>query len=231
MAEVITKWPFETQVIRAGEEFAHTYRQAYDARAPNPMCDTRFALVGPPGQPNLRAAYYIASTHRGALWEIILRSVHPNQFNGIYVPPGLYAGRRLVRLRATRDIPAIIRVDRPHRLRFVDGESPEETAWERACADAVHAISHGVALAAERFLHHQGFQHAGFGWRSKQFPDDLVYLLYAPPFEPAAWEVLEIIDLASSAGIALMRDAITAPGFVWLDPPPDAPALPEPPEL
>lgn len=225
MTEVIAKWPFHTHTIGAGEEFAHTYRQAFDARAANPACNARFALVGPPGQLNLRAAYYISTSHRGALWETILRSASPNADNGIYVAPGLYAGRRLVRLRAKRDVAAVIRVDRPHRLRFVDQDTPEDTAWDVACLHSVHEISHGMAAGAERFLTQQGFQHAALGWRSKQYQDDLVYLLYAPPFDPNDWEIIEDTDLTSAAGIALIRDAVEAPGYRWEEAPPADPDI------
>ncbi|WP_199041242.1 MULTISPECIES: hypothetical protein [unclassified Dyella] len=219
MTDVITKWPFQTQSIRAGDVVAHTYRAVFDARSPNPFCDTRYALMGPPGQPNLRPAYYVATGHRGALWEIILRTVSPNADNQVSVPAALYAGRRLVRLRAKRDIEAVIRVDRPHRLRFVDADTPEDMAWEMACTHSVHAISHGMAAGVERFLTQLRFQHAALGWRSKQYPDDLVYVLYAPPFDPDDWEIIEDIDLTSAAGIALIKDAVEAPGYQWEDEP------------
>ncbi|WNL48375.1 hypothetical protein RKE25_22850 (plasmid) [Dyella sp. BiH032] len=219
MTDLITTWPFQTHTIRAGDEVAHTYRAEFDARSANPRCDTRFALMGPPGQPNLRAAYYVATGHRGALWEIILRTLAPKADNTVTVPRGLYEGRRLVRLRAKRDIPLVIRVDRPHRLRFVAADSPEDAAWDIACTNSVHAMSQGMAAAVERFLTQHGVQHAALGWRSKQYPDDLVYILYTPPFDPDDWEILADIDLTSAEGLALIKDAVEAPGYRWADEP------------
>lgn len=231
MTELLSKWPVTLHTLAAGSVFCHTFETKYGPLSPNPVCKTRFALPGPgPNDPNTRAAFYIADSAVAALWEVVLRGVRPNARNGVYVSPADYLGRSIVTLTTKLDIPLVMRVDRPHRYRLVDADSPGDTAWDMCLTLAVHDLSHGAAHAVDRSLAGHGIQHAGLGWKSKQYPDGTVYLLYAPPFEEGQWTVGEIIDLTSPQGILLIRQAVEAAGYIWLSSPDEVPLEPELPD-
>ncbi|MBT2118909.1 hypothetical protein KK141_11200 [Dyella sp. LX-66] len=226
MTEVVAHWPFERHTLPAGEVW-HTYRTIYGPLSANPWCDTRFALAGAPGEPNRRPAFYCASGSTGAIWEVVLRNVRPNAHNEVYVAPAELAGRSVARLRLRRDLTDIVRVDPPHRRRFVDADTVEDLAWETACTHSVHALSQGMAAGLDRFLAAHGVTLGGLGWHSRQYQDDLVHVLFAPPLAEDDWEVLEEIPLDSPAGLALVRAAVEAAGYRWIVPPLDAPNEPE----
>jgi hypothetical protein len=178
MTDLLTKWPVTLHTLPAGELFCHTFETVYGALSPNSACKTRFALPGPgPGEPNTRAAFYLADSAIAALWKVVLRGVRPNSRGGVYVSPADYTGRSIVTLKPRVDIPLLMRVDRPRRYRLVDADSPGDTAWDMCLNLAVHDLSHGAAHAVDRFLAERGIQHAGLGWKSKQYPDGTVYLL------------------------------------------------------
>lgn len=169
---------------------------------------------------------YVADSSISALWEVILRGVRPNGYGQVYLAPGDYAGRSIVSLRARRDIPFVMRVDKPRRYRFVENGSMGDTTWELCCTFPVHAISHGVAHAVDQFFAERNLQHAGLGWKSNQYQDEMIYVLYAPPFAGDDWDVGEIVDLSAPEGIALLRHAVEAAGFIWVDHSDEAPEVP-----
>lgn len=224
MTELITKWPIALHTMPAGNAFCHAYATIYGPTSANPLCSTRFALPGAcPGDSNTRAAFYLADSPISALWEVVLRGVRSNGNGQIYLALAEYAGRSVVTLTAKRDIPLVMRVDKPRRYRLVDNESVGDLAWDICCTSPVHAISHGAAHAVNRYLAERGIQHAGIGWKSRHYQDETVYVLYSPPFDEDDWEVGEIVDLTSARGIALLQDAVEAAGFTWINCPADAP--------
>jgi hypothetical protein len=227
MTDLITKWPATLDGIDAGEVLFHTFETKYGPLSANPFSTTRFALRGVAGAQNTRAAFYLANSKYAALWEVVLRGLSPDAKNRVQVPEGVYIDRSIVTLTARQPIANVMRVDRPHRLRLVEAESVGDITWDLCCSFPLHEITHGVAHGVDQFLTGKGLRHAGLGWRSKQYPDGTVYVLYAPPFDGDEWEVGEVIALGSARGRALIRQAIEAAGYTWDDAPDEGPDEPE----
>lgn len=232
MSDLITRpWPFELETLRTGLAAAHAYERRYGPLTANPFSRARFTLArNTPGTPATRAAFFITSSATGAILEVILRHAAPDQSGGIYVAPGALAGWSIAFLELRQDIPQVLRVDRPHRLRFVEPDSLGDDVWHQLCGTPVHALTHGAAHEVNGFLAGHGIQHAGLGWRSRQWPDDVVRVLYDPPFAAGAWHHRNSVDLDSKAGLALVQTAVLDAGWRWLAPPHDATATAEVPE-
>lgn len=231
MTDLITKWPAKLHTLAANEVYFHTFETKYGPLSPNPYSTTRFALRGSVNSPNTRAAYYIASSIHAALWEVVLRGVTPTPGGSVYIAPAQYIGRSIATVVVQQPIPDVMRVDQPHRRRLVEQDSVGDMVWQMCCDLPVHEVTHGVAHGVDQFLAAQGVRHAGLGWRSRQYPDGTVYVLYAPPFAAADWAVSRVVDLNSAHGRRLIREAVEAAGFVWADPPDDGPSEPEVPTV
>ena len=147
MSDLITRpWPFLLNTLSAGLQAAHAYERKYPALAANPNSKSRFTLPGStPGSEAERAAFFVAGSATGAIWEVILRHSAPDATGGVYVAPGALVGWSIAFLDLLQDIPNVLRVDRPHRLRFVEADSLGDDTWNTLCATPVHALTNGAA--------------------------------------------------------------------------------------
>jgi hypothetical protein len=187
-------------LVKAGTEFWHVYRDPFSSTSFNPNADGRFAaqLANPP-----RAMLYAGETVDCALWETVLRDVVPERRppHGVEVPP--VVGYRMARLRIRCAAPVLdlgrlgVRWLAGADLKLRDRITvlttvPKYTATHKEAARLLTALP----------------RTAGFLWPSKQTGEDGAYVFYQPPTASDDFEVIETIPLDSPMGAQLIDQAL-----------------------
>lgn len=201
-----------TYALTAGSTGWRMYWDAYGPRTPHPHPDGRMALMQDVPSGNVgRGGLFLATTPDGACWETLLRDLQPR--NGhIYLPRAALIGRSLVQLRARVDVPLVDLTWPARRNLFVDRDATSQAdvnaLWKLILESPDHTQSHHAAAELAALATDLGLLFAGATWLSAQDQGAKVHLLYAPPYDPASWDVIgDPIALPSAAGIAAMRHA------------------------
>ena len=193
-------------------EYWHIFHQDFGPLVPHPASLARLALVHdrPPGTV-VRAAFFLAWTAAGAIWETGLRGI-PGDETEVELDPGWLATHYLARLRLMRRLP-IIALDHPLRRMIIDIDSPEDQRWHGHLTTHRYRRTHFAAAAVDAQCREAGQILPGFQWYSRQLQGDRVGVLYPPVFDPADWEVTEVIRLDTPEGRALIARALAAGGY------------------
>lgn len=205
--------------LPAGSEWWHCFTMSHPDFTCGPLVaylkDYRFALVKdePPGTIE-RATYYIGETARSALHETVLRGQNPAGANGlVHLRPNQLANRALARLTLNRPMP-VIKLHSPARQRLgITKGSPLDPVLDRLERTDAYAATRqfaGYLDAQCRADANWSQPLPGLMWSSRQIPQDLVAVLYAPFHDDSAWTLQEAIPLDSSEGRALIDEALGA---------------------
>jgi uncharacterized protein (TIGR03067 family) len=211
--------------------FTSYYRVFLDDYGPlgaQPSLSGRFALHDNLATGELgRSGVYLAQSISGAIWEEVFRDLHADAKGRVRVPPTAYEARSVATLQLQKPDRKVLRLDQPLRRDLVLPDAIGYRQWDALITTDNHSLTHGAAAEVNRFCLGQGVELPGLAWTSRQKQDELVYLLYEPPYDPADWQLVRQVSLSSSEGIQLMRRALALEGWTWVGAPTGAGFAPE----
>lgn len=187
---------------------------AYDAFAPNPNSQARFAL------PGHYAMFYAADSLEGALWEALLRYVVLKPKGQCDLPTARLTGQVVSKVRLKAPGARLIQLSRPGLLHlFPDGDSAVHAEVKMLLTTPNHLGTHAEANALHECL--KGLtppidDMPMLSWQSRQFEKSTVYLSYHKKGAPHAWEQIGASqELDTPEGYLMIRDVLLQHGFHW----------------
>jgi hypothetical protein len=197
----------------------HVYHADFAPLSANPFSKARLALVDPEGgKKSAFGMFYLASDFAGALWEVVLRYVEPDDARNVRVDIATLAGMRAVRLRLRRDGVPQLELGQPGLRMLFAADSPESVAVASLIAAPDHRTTHAEAAQLREDLMRVGVGDMPvLAWPSRQHNPSTVYLAYAPPMAADWWELVDDPQpLDTPAGHALIRAELERCGFHWV---------------
>lgn len=210
----------------------HIYHADYAPLSANPFSTARLALVDPEGgKKSAFGMFYLASDFAGALWEVVLRYIEPDEQRHVRVDVSALAGMRAVRLRLRRDGVPQLELGQPGLRVLFAADSVESVAVAGLIAEPDHTKTHAEAQQLRDDLVRVGVVDMPIlAWPSRQHNASTVYLAYEPPMTADWWELVDDPQpLDTPAGHALIRAELERCGFRWVPletnatPPPEEP--------
>lgn len=167
--------PLPTEAV-----YWHVYHADYAPLSANPFSKARLALVDPAGgKKSLFGMFYLASDFAGALWEVVLRYVEPDEQRRVRVDVSALAGTRAVRLRLRRESVPQLELGQPGLRVLFPADSAESVAVAGLIAEPDHSKTHTEAQQLRDDLVRAGVANMPvLAWPSRQHNASTVFLAY-----------------------------------------------------
>ncbi len=169
-------------------------------------------------------AIYLAAKLECAAWETVLRDVTPDDAGGVILDPLVLAKYAVQEVELVE--PSAVHVVRlePAARRHVIAHTNHRLNqyWNDILEHDWYELTHVAAglLQLQCLAEPTPVVVPGVSWRSRQADADIVYVLYAPPFDRSAWRPIEKpISLGTEEGYQLLRQVLAKDHMVWLNDP------------
>jgi hypothetical protein len=161
--------------------------------------------------------FYTATTLAGALWEVPLRDVEPED-RMVFIQPEALKGLSVVTLELVQTDVPLMEISQPGlRALFPDRSGPESVEIARLRETEAYEETHEAAWELQSELIHAGHPMPFLTWPSRMHNASTVYLGYQPPMEEAWWNVIDgPTDLDGPEGHEFVRTVLAEAGYTWL---------------
>jgi hypothetical protein len=134
--------------LATAPDYWHVYPVAYSPLSANPYSTGRLAVVPVAGGKSDLGMFYAASDLPGALWEVLLRHVAPDDQRHVHIDVAKLAGMRAVRLRLRHAAP-VLELGQPGLRVLFPINSPESIAVAALLAEPDTRATHARARCAK----------------------------------------------------------------------------------
>jgi hypothetical protein len=196
------------QLIDAGTEFWHVYKDPYDPCSFNPHARGRFAAhrAAPP-----RSMFYAGDTADCALWETILRDIVPDPRSPAVQIPSV-EGYHLARLSRKEPV-KLLDLGRFGARRIAGKDSTWRNRLILLTTVPRYPATHDEAASLlARYPETQGLR-----WPSKQADHDTAFVFYDPPVSDSDFGCLKTTALDTPEGLALIDHALAQAHLTRMD--------------
>jgi hypothetical protein len=201
--------------LATAPDYWHVYPVAYSPLSANPYSTGRLAVVPVAGGKSDLGMFYAASDLPGALWEVLLRHVAPDDQRHVHIDVAKLAGMRAVRLRLRHAAP-VLELGQPGLRVLFPINSPGASRSRRCWQNRTRGPPTLTRALREDLVRVGMTDMPVLSWPSRQHHPSTVYLAYAPPMQDTWWEVIEDpLPLDTLAGYELVRNELARCGFIW----------------
>ena len=209
---------YDPAIVPTAQPLFHVFRRQHGPLSANPWSEGRFALASRiHGESSDYGMFYVATTVAGALWEVPLREVQPED-RIVSIPLEDLKGLSVVTLELVQPGVQLLELSQPGlRALFPDVKGPETAEIARLRETGCYEDTHDAAWELQRELIREGHPMPFLAWPSRMHNASTVYLGYQPPMEAAWWNIIEgPTDLDGPKGHELVRTVLAEAGYAWL---------------